>query len=153
MSEYLFAYGTLMSTETTDAARRLKAEADLIGAASTGGRLFDQGRWPGLIPCREPHEMVHGELWQLRSQASLAWLDAYEGIKPDALLPEYARELIRVQLLGGTAHQAWGYVYQWPVQASDCIASGRWQDRRSGPIRNGPSLALPRSIGRAEMLA
>lgn len=147
MNEFLFAYGTLMSSESTDAARRLGSEATLIGTAAIMGRLFDQGRWPGLISSSEQGNIVHGELWRLRSSVSLEWLDIYEGIRPDIQFPEYARKLVWVYSPGGPARQAWGYVYQWPVRECDLIPTGRWRDRQlshargDGPF-NSPALAV-----------
>ena len=142
MREFLFAYGTLMSTENTEAARRLAAEADLLGPASTSGRLFDQGRWPGLKLTGGRTSIAHGELWRLHSPQSLAWLDLYEGIKPGIAFPEYARHIITIAAPSGEARQAWGYVYQWPVNDCDIIPSGRWRDRRARSL-TGPSLPYP----------
>ena len=153
MSELLFAYGTLMSTENTEAARRLQSEAERIGAASTMGRLFDQGRWPGLILSSKRGDVVYGELWRLLSPISLRWLDIYEGIRPDVQFPEYARKHVWVYPTDGSARQVWGYVYQWPVQGGDLIPSGRWQDRQKGRLRRSRSLAFPALAGSPEMPA
>lgn len=130
MSDLLFVYGTLMSSEETEAARRLGTEAELLGKALTAGRLYDQGKWPGLIQTNDEDQIVHGELWRLRSLSSLKWLDIYEGIRPEVQSPEYARDLIRVKDNGSCGRIAWGYVYRWPIHEPDLIASGRWQDRR-----------------------
>jgi gamma-glutamylcyclotransferase (GGCT)/AIG2-like uncharacterized protein YtfP len=153
MSELLFAYGTLMSTEHTEAAKRLQREAEKIGAASTTGRLFDQGQWPGLILSSQRDELVYGELWRLRSPLSLQWLDIYEGIKPGVAFPEYARKLIWVYPADSPARQAWGYVYQWPVRESDVIPSGRWQDRQTGHLRRSKPPAFPALSGSSELPA
>ena len=147
MGDLLFVYGTLMSGEETEAARRLGTEAKLLGMASTFGRLYDQGKWPGLLRTEEKGCVVHGELWRLHSSSSLKWLDAYEGIRPEVQSPEYARELIRVETGASCTNLAWGYVYRWPVRERDLIASGRWRDRglglRLGNVQGLADAAVP----------
>lgn len=150
MSEFLFVYGTLLSTENTEAARRLEVEGNLITSASTLGRIYDQGLWPGLILSPDRRDVVYGELWKLNSTASFKWLDIYEGIRPGERFPEYARKIVPVYpATGGAALRAWGYVYQWPVRECDRIPSGRWQDRpvvkarRESPLADEVPAARP----------
>ena len=81
----LFVYGTLMPHATTaygrDMRARLGREARLMGAATVCARLYDLGQYPGLVPSTDPSDVVHGVVLRLTdSEASLPWLDAYEGV-------------------------------------------------------------------------
>jgi gamma-glutamylcyclotransferase (GGCT)/AIG2-like uncharacterized protein YtfP len=127
MSSYLFAYGTLMLSNGHSMARRLASEADFVGPAQVVGRLFDLGKWPGLVQSDDPAEIVHGEVWRLRSESSLAWLDEYEGIRPGVDRPEYERMGLAVRLADGAPLAAEVYVYRWPVAHAARIPSGRWR--------------------------
>ncbi len=121
---YLFVYGTLMSTATgflgqTQRAR-LAGESEPVGAAFVGGRLYDLGRYPGLVvagaapvagklagvqhgPCAGMRNVVYGEVVKLiDARASLRWLDAYEGVYGDGgrAGDEYLRRPAEVWLRG-----------------------------------------------------
>lgn len=134
MSANLFVYGTLMHTCTADDGRasrkRLKREARLLGPASVPGRLFDFGRYPGLVAPAHAADRVHGELLQLAvPEQSFHWLDAYEGIPPGRVEApnEYARLQRPARLAGSTADVlAWVYVYQWDTNPGRLIPGGRW---------------------------
>lgn len=132
----LFAYGTLMSAATGAMGRaerdRLAREAaPTIRMATTPGRLYDLGRYPGLVLSVGQVEIVHGEVFELIDpDRSFAWLDAYEGIVPgDHPHKEYARTLRPVTLEGGEQVEAWVYVYRQPVRPEALIAGGRWPER------------------------
>ncbi len=83
MNPHLFVYGTLLSTAGHPMGDRLRREARLIGEASIEGQLFSLGKYPGLVEAAGSGARVHGEVYALNAPAaSLAWLDAYEGIVP-----------------------------------------------------------------------
>ena len=128
----LFAYGTLMPGAGGRLGRaqreRLGWEARSLGAASTAGRLYDLGRYPGLVLSEAPGDIAHGECLELIEPGrSLAWLDAYEGIVP-ARHPHnpYERCQRPVTLAGGEVVTAWAYVYLQDVSGAPLIADGRW---------------------------
>jgi gamma-glutamylcyclotransferase (GGCT)/AIG2-like uncharacterized protein YtfP len=132
MLSHLFVYGTLMSRVGVSMSVRLSREAVCLGPASTNGRLYDFGKWPGMIVSNEQGDLVHGELYWLASPAlSLAWLDAYEGIGLDGQNPEYARVVCKVRLESGPQFDAWVYEYRWPIANGFPLRNGRWHPSNS----------------------
>jgi gamma-glutamylcyclotransferase (GGCT)/AIG2-like uncharacterized protein YtfP len=128
----LFVYGTLMSTSGSvmgQAPReRLQRESVSRGAASIRGRLYDLGRYPGLVEDAAGEHVVHGEAYELASaEQSLRWLDSYEGIVsgPHAH-NEYERAERTIMLAAGGEATAWVYLYRRPVLETRRIADGRW---------------------------
>lgn len=132
---FLFAYGTLMSAATAVLGRqqrvRLLREAAQLGPATTAGRLYDLGRYPGMVMPPPAGHIVHGEAFELTDPAlSLPWLDAYEGITPARSRPcEYARVECPVSLANGRAITAFVYVYQGDTSAAVVVPDGRWLSR------------------------
>jgi len=131
MSEFLFVYGTLMSTVGHPMGARLAKEAVYLSSATIRGRLYDLGKWPGLLDSDSPHAIVHGEVFVLsRPVATFDWLDAYEGIHPSApALTEYVRARRMVRLQDGREVIAWVYLYQWDVMPARAVPDGRWRPR------------------------
>jgi len=127
MSDLIFVYGTLMSHTGTPKAVQLAAEADSLGAATIAGTLYRISWYPGL---GEGAGTVHGEVFRLRAPAaSLAWLDAYEGIVPgdaDRNRNEYERVQRPVMLADGRRLDAWVYLYRADVSGCSPVADGRW---------------------------
>jgi gamma-glutamylcyclotransferase (GGCT)/AIG2-like uncharacterized protein YtfP len=130
---HLFVYGTLMSTAAGALGRaqreRLARESRGLGpAAMAGARLYDLGRYPGLVESSQGSDVVHGEVVALLNpQRTLAWLDAYEGVLPgDPSLSEYARLERPIQVARGETLQAWVYVFLRDVARRRRIANGRW---------------------------
>ena len=110
--ELLFVYGTLLSADDGVAGRaqraRLGREARVISAARTPGRLYNLGRYPGLVLPAGPDEVVEGEVLELATpQTTLRWLDAYEGIVPGSHTHgDYERLRLDVTLADGCAASA-----------------------------------------------
>jgi gamma-glutamylcyclotransferase (GGCT)/AIG2-like uncharacterized protein YtfP len=131
MNPNLFVYGTLLSTAGHPNGERLQREARLLGEASIEGKLFSLGRYPGLIEAPGEGLRVHGEVYALNAPAaSLAWLDAYEGIVPgNHEESDYARVERVARLASGADVTAWIYVYRKPVAAAQLIPGGRWAPR------------------------
>ena len=128
MTQYLFVYGTLMSASGHPMGVRLAREAWHLGPASMPGRLYDLGKWPGLVDSALPGDRVHGEVYALPSpEDSFRWLDAYEGIAPGIAVSEYARVQRRVTLEGGLEVNAWIYLYQWDLEQARPLPEGRWR--------------------------
>jgi gamma-glutamylcyclotransferase (GGCT)/AIG2-like uncharacterized protein YtfP len=128
ISDLLFVYGTLMRGFDHPMARLLSANADCLGEARCGGRLYLVKHYPGLVLSDEPAEVAFGELYRLRAvEAMLREFDMYEacgdGFPPPT---EYVRQMIPVTLADGSAREAWTYVYNWPVTKLPRIASGNF---------------------------
>ena len=132
-TRHLFVYGTLMPTDTGALGRtqraRLQRESRSLGAATLrGARLYNLGRYPGLVESGAESDVVHGEVLLLANPArSFSWLDAYEGVihgKPDA--SDYARFERTVRLTRGAELTAWVYVFLKDVAHRRAIANGRW---------------------------
>lgn len=135
MTQNLFVYGTLMSADSGALGRaqreRLQSEARCLGSATIGGRLYDIGRYPGLIESADPADIVHGEVFALEdAPATFRWLDPYESIVPgDHVLSEYARSERAVRLTSGVDVIAWVYIYNQDISAARLVASGMWLKR------------------------
>lgn len=130
---HLFVYGTLMSRATGALGHvertRLARESRNLGAATmAGARLYDLGRYPGLIESGAAGDIVHGEVLLLSNPArTFVWLDAYEGVLAgDPEGSDYARHERTVRLQRGTELTAWVYVFLKDVARRRAIASGRW---------------------------
>jgi len=128
MSDRLFVYGTLMRGYAHPMARLLSANADFLGEARCRGRLYLVKHYPGLVLSDDSADVVHGELFRLRTRDELLReFDMYEacgeGFKPPT---EYVRDVLQVTLADGSASEAWTYVYNWPVAKLPRIASGRF---------------------------
>lgn len=131
MTDILFAYGTLMTAAHASRTgrrerERLAREARSLGAARLPGRLVDLGRYPGLVEGGDG--VVHGEALRLTDpEATLAWLDAYEGIVPGRRGPtEYVRVERTIRLEAEQDVTAWVYVYQRDVTGKPEVPGGRW---------------------------
>ncbi len=129
---FLFAYGTLMSQAGGTMGRaqreRLARETSVLAQAATfRGRLFDLGRYPGLVDDGTPG-VVHGEVREMLDPAkTLAWLDCYEGIvSGEHDHNEYERAQRQVMLGTGSPIMAWVYLYRKPTTGLVEIAEGRW---------------------------
>ena len=129
---YLFVYGTLMSgaksalgSEERD---RLQRESDSLGPASIAhARLYDLGSYPGAAAIGSVDDLVHGEAVLLSDpDATLAWIDAYEGVVPGNEDQEYNRVVLQTRLAGGETFDAWVYLLARVPQRAGFIESGRW---------------------------
>jgi gamma-glutamylcyclotransferase (GGCT)/AIG2-like uncharacterized protein YtfP len=123
---YLFVYGTLLSSERKNRfSRYLAQNADLIGKASIGGRLYALKRYPGLRPQRDLSDVVYGEVYRLRLPApTLRTLDAYES-------SDYRRLPRLVQLENGQSIRSWVYIYWHTLPRHRRVDSGVWENRKS----------------------
>jgi gamma-glutamylcyclotransferase (GGCT)/AIG2-like uncharacterized protein YtfP len=127
----LFVYGTLMRGFDHPMARLLSANADFIGEARCGGRLYLVKHYPGLVLSDSPEDIVFGELFRLRRPAELLReFDMYEACGEGFAEPtEYIRQMLPVTRDGQTAEHAWTYLYNWPVTRLPRIASGRFLEK------------------------
>jgi gamma-glutamylcyclotransferase (GGCT)/AIG2-like uncharacterized protein YtfP len=128
MLDRLFVYGTLMRGFDHPMSQLLSRSADFVGTAHCAGRLYRIKHYPGLLLSDQPGELVHGELYRMHvPQELLVTFDEYEGCGPSLAQPTaYLRETLPVTLADGTVHEAWTYVYNWPVDETKRITSGRF---------------------------
>lgn len=131
ISDRLFVYGTLMRGFEHPMAKLLSRSADFIGEAQCRGRLYRVKHYPGLLLSDEPGDVVFGELYRLRARdALLREFDMYEACGEGFAEPtEYVRQMLSVTLDDGRAADAWTYIYNWPVNDLQQIASGRFMER------------------------
>lgn len=135
MNPLLFVYGTLQSGSDAGYGRamheRLRQEGTLLGPATLAGRLYDLGRYPGVVDPMDAADIVSGELHRLTDPArSFGWLDAYEKIDPEDATAdnEYARVERSVHPAGAaTPVVAWVYLYRWDVSRARHVPEGRWR--------------------------
>jgi gamma-glutamylcyclotransferase (GGCT)/AIG2-like uncharacterized protein YtfP len=115
---YLFVYGTLRSQMNDPRHRLLEQRAVLIGLGTFRGKLFDLGRYPGVVPSRVSTDRVIGEVYQLStSQAALGILDQYEGHR-------FRRKRVPISLDSGPTVACWIYLYRGSVRHRKLIPSG-----------------------------
>ena len=128
MLDRLFVYGTLMRGFDHPMSKLLSREADFLGEGRCGGRLYMVKHYPGLLLSDDPRDVVHGELFRMHHPEELiATFDDYEGCGPAFEQPTaYLREVLPVTLGDGTVYETWTYVYNWPVEETKRIVSGRF---------------------------
>jgi gamma-glutamylcyclotransferase (GGCT)/AIG2-like uncharacterized protein YtfP len=128
MNPHLFVYGTLLSNAGHPMGARLRRQAQLIGEATTQGKLYRITRYPGLVESANVQDRVHGEVYALNAPAgTLKWLDAYEGIVPgEHDQNEYERVERTVRFASGKNVTAWIYLYRKDVGWFRLIPDGRW---------------------------
>jgi gamma-glutamylcyclotransferase (GGCT)/AIG2-like uncharacterized protein YtfP len=132
LEPHVFVYGTLMTAAPhaslgAEMRARLQREALSLGAATMRGRLYDLGRYPGMVTGDGLDELVHGEVFRLNQPAgALAWLDAYEDVRPHDPTSEYERALRTARLASGGDIAAWVYLYRGNLERAPHIADGRW---------------------------
>ena len=130
-SNLLFVYGTLMRGFDHPMAQLLSRNADFVGEARCGGRLYLVKHYPGLVLSGASDEIVFGELFRLRRPDELLReFDMYEACGEGFVAPtEYIRQLLPVILQDSATVEAWTYVYNWSVAHLPRIASGRFMEK------------------------
>lgn len=108
--------------------RRLGRESRFLGEGWVRGQLYNLGAYPGLVVADRTDQFVCGEIFELRApEATLQWLDAYEGVaREGGKSNEYRRCKMSISRSDRVNLEAWVYVYQFEVKKASLIASGRW---------------------------
>ncbi len=140
MNDHLFVYGSLISAVAHPKGERLRNEAALVGAASLQGRLYKVTWFPAMVLSDAPGDQVHGEVYRMANpDASLAWLDEYEGIVrgPQSVTAQnaYSRDEVAVTMADGRRLLTWTYVYRRDVGGLAQVLSGRWGTDGNAPSR------------------
>ena len=127
--EYLFVYGTLLPGQAPASIADVANQLKIIGPATTPGRLYHLGPYPGCV--LDPHCQSHiqGQLLELPHSADsilakLDWYEAYVASDPQGSL--FTRTTCLVTLRDGRQQIAWVYVYNRDVTHARPIESGRW---------------------------
>lgn len=122
---YIFVYGTLRRDTNSEMHHLLAEYAEFIGEATRLGKLYEVGRYPGMVLSDNIKDSVHGEVYLLRHEdIVLPLLDQYEEFGPEFPEPnEYRRQRQTVFLGNGDRITAWLYVYNHPVAELKLIKS------------------------------
>ncbi len=114
-----------MSGVATPIATYLKSNSTFLGEAKLEGRLYDLGKYPGLVPAEDCGNWVKGHVFELSNAASmLPVLDKYEGTTTEFEQPtEYIRVEASVQL-NTQVISCWLYRYNYPTDQLSLIPSG-----------------------------
>ena len=118
----LFVYGTLRPFVDIEMARWLREHARYLGAATTPGRLYDLGAYPGMRVARGRRERVVGDVFRITNTRVFRVLDRYEA--------RFVRERCVVQLARGGRKLAWVYRYRYGVASAARIVSGDYRVHR-----------------------
>jgi gamma-glutamylcyclotransferase (GGCT)/AIG2-like uncharacterized protein YtfP len=126
MHEHLFVCGTLRSGFVPEEAAALMDRTSKVGEASVRGRLYDLGEFPAAILDPDLDTKIIGEVYRLPDDdTTLAELDAYEGIDPQASGDSmFVRRRAEVTLDNGETLECWIYVYNWQIGSATLITSG-----------------------------
>ena len=130
----LFVYGTLRPFGDIPMARWLHGVAHYVGPATTAGRLFDLGPYPGLTVARWRGERVSGDVYRVADPRVLRVLDRYEA-GPARTKARFVRERCTVTLARGRRRAAWVYRYRYGVVAAERIASGDYRTHCQTRVR------------------
>jgi gamma-glutamylcyclotransferase (GGCT)/AIG2-like uncharacterized protein YtfP len=129
--EYLFVYGTLLSTFPENPFRfHLEKNTQFIGEAFTYGKLFLVDYYPGLIHNNlDENHKVYGEIVSFPTSLDfLACLDEYEDFNPnDTYNSLYIRELNSCFLLENSkSFNCHTYIYNKNVDNLKFLTNGRF---------------------------
>jgi gamma-glutamylcyclotransferase (GGCT)/AIG2-like uncharacterized protein YtfP len=123
----LFVYGTLRPCIDIPMARWLRRSARYVGHATTSGRLYDLGAYPGMCGARSRREYVHGDVYRVAQPRVLRVLDRYEA--GSAYRARYRRErcIVRFAPRGNARKTAWTYRYRYSVVGAPRIVGGDYR--------------------------
>jgi gamma-glutamylcyclotransferase (GGCT)/AIG2-like uncharacterized protein YtfP len=125
----LFVYGTLRPFVDIEMARWLRGAARYLGPATTPGRLYDLGAYPGMGGRRGRGERVAGDVYRVTNPNVFRVLDRYEaGERGKA---RFVREPCFVELARGGRKIAWTYRYRYSVVTAARIACGDYRAHRA----------------------
>jgi gamma-glutamylcyclotransferase (GGCT)/AIG2-like uncharacterized protein YtfP len=122
---YLFVYGTLRSQMNDPLHRLLETHAALVGTGTYQGKLYDLGRYPGVVRSRRNTDRVIGEIYRFSdSQRAFQILDEYEGHR-------FKRKRVTIIQEDGKSIASWIYLYARSVKRHPRIPSGDYIQYRT----------------------
>ncbi len=123
--EYLFVYGTLRSQMNDPLHRLLEKDAILVGTGTFQGKLYDLGRYPGVVPSRGKTDRVIGEIYRFGEfKRAFEILDEYEGHR-------FKRRRVTIIQEDGKSITSWIYLYARSVKRRPLIPSGDYIQYRN----------------------
>jgi gamma-glutamylcyclotransferase (GGCT)/AIG2-like uncharacterized protein YtfP len=129
MSDYLFAYGTLIPGCEPAQMNSVCSRLEVIGEGTVPGALYDLGAYPGVV---EGDGTVRGVVLRVPPDAWPA-MDAYEGCPiPGGDDGLFKRAMSRATLSTGELLDCWLYVYARDVDGHRVVPSGDWRQRGRG---------------------
>ena len=130
----LFVYGTLRPFVDIEMARWLRSAARYVGPATTPGRLYDLGAYPGMRAARGRGERVAGDVYRVTNPRVFSTLDRYEA--GERVRARFVREPCVVELARGGRRIAWTYRYRYGVAMAARIACGDYRAHRSRSLQH-----------------
>jgi gamma-glutamylcyclotransferase (GGCT)/AIG2-like uncharacterized protein YtfP len=123
---YLFVYGKLKKSQDNAMSWFFQQNATFVCEAYVKGRLYNILDYPGLVIDVMYQSLVYGEIYKLMNDEILNKLDEFEEAWPlfgeDA---EYKRIEIEA-IANNTNYTCQIYIYNWPIDESKRIVSGKW---------------------------
>ena len=140
--DFLFVYGTLLSTAGHSLGAFLRDRAELVGEGTIRARLYiveevdadGVNRYPAALPVHQRDDRVWGEVYRITDAETLMpRLDAFEACAPGCKEPyEFLPRAVEVTMAGGDAATAWSYLYTYDVTGMRHIPSGRFEGAMPG---------------------
>jgi gamma-glutamylcyclotransferase (GGCT)/AIG2-like uncharacterized protein YtfP len=131
--KYLFVYGTLLSGQVSPETAGLIRQLERVGPATTKGRLYNLGEYPGAIVDTSSRTLIYGEVYQLPPDKDLlTQLDRYEEYDP--LMPQdslFVRTKCLAKTFDGRTLECWIYSYNGSVKAAPLISSGNYAELKA----------------------
>ncbi len=123
--DYLFVYGTLRSQMKDPLHRLLETQAVLVGTGTFQGKLYDLGRYPGVVRSRGNTDRVIGEIYRFSEpQRAFQILDEYEGHR-------FKRKRVTIIQADGKSITSWIYLYVRSVTHRARIQAGDYVQYRN----------------------
>lgn len=142
-SKFLFVYGTLRKRAKHPAHHVLTERAKLIGTGEIQGKLYDVGRFPGVIYSQQTTDRVSGEIYALNDEDDIfPFLDKYEGSL-------FRRELRPAYSDNGRRLSAWIYLYVGPMNSAKFISSGNYLSFKARKAQ--PTLRITKISSKADL--
>jgi len=132
--DLMFVYGTLRKDTASPMKPILDQFCDLVGMATMKGRLYDLGRYPGVVLDEANGDPVFGQLFRLTDPARvLSEFDYYEECSDDFSAPHlYRREKVQVTMMSGETVLAWVYLYNRSTSGHIHIPAGDYINYLAG---------------------
>ena len=126
MSQHLFLYGTLLTSEAPQEIASIVKRLRRLGSAQVRGRLYDFGEFPGAVLDPSSRTLIYGELVVLPSdERLLEALDQYEEFDPlDPKSSLFIRRKVKVRMANGGSREGWIYVYNKHPGRAKLVRSG-----------------------------
>jgi gamma-glutamylcyclotransferase (GGCT)/AIG2-like uncharacterized protein YtfP len=114
----LFVYGSLRQQAKHPMHQVLAQYGVYMGIGTFQGRLYNVGRYPGVVASSAKSDRVVGEIYKLRRHTeTFEILDDYEGRL-------FSRQQVIIRLETGAGITTWIYLYRGVVEESRRILSG-----------------------------